>query len=274
MRNTRYEISTVGLDPALQAIGADPDGSGYQMGIHVPTAPSTTTSGRYLFMLAKARFGANVKARLVGIRQLATIITQVSSGGEVPCIYPLELEIKSPFWHFTDGNISWHLRRVPLGKRQYANASNAEGQQVNDAQTPALIYSSMGPPYVAPKVPGTPLIGALGTFYHLGWSWREDHAYDSLDWEFQGPCDIALYCSVKQTNPETRCPLILPGSLPAGFTGLPDEDAFVVNFSNSIYGRVAGSLVFEENRPYPYPDEENPLVNRPRIRGPKWERGK
>jgi hypothetical protein len=257
-RGTRSELSSVGFDTSLQGVGGDPDGTGYAVGIRVPSPVSATTANRYLFMLARIRLGAFRKAHLVGIRQMATIGTLVSNGGSPAANYPLEMEIQSPFWKFTDGNISWHLRRIPLGFQQQANVFNGEGQSFLDSRTPSLLYLNApgeAGGYAAPKVPGVPLIGQLGTFYDLRWNWRDDHAFASVDTEIEGPCDIALFASVKQTNPETRTALVLPDSLPAGSYSVPNEDAFVVNFPSAIYWRIAGALIFQEEEFYNEPKE-------------------
>jgi hypothetical protein len=123
-----------------------------------------------------------------------------------------------------------------------------------DAQTPALIYSTSPAEvggYAPPgKVPGVPLIGQLGTFYDLRFGWRDDHAVSSLDTEIEGPCEIALYASIDQTDPGSRTTLVVPGSLPGGPNGLGPEDAFVANFPDAIYWRIAGSLIFEEDQMY------------------------
>jgi len=258
MRGSRYEVSSTGFDTSLQGVGADPDGSGYATGIRVPTLPSPPgLKNRYLFMLARMRLGAFRKARLVGIRQLVTIGTNVSNGGDPPRQYPLELGVNSPFWKFTDGNISWHLRRVPPIARIVPNNFNGEGLSYLDSQTPSLVYSTAPADvggYVPPsKVYGVPLIAQLGTFYDLRFGWRDDHAVFSLDTEIQGPCDIALYASVRQTNPDTRATLVLPDGLTPATAGISKEDEFVANFPNAQYWRVAGSLVFQEEEFYGEP---------------------
>jgi hypothetical protein len=249
LRGSKTEISSVGFDTSLQGVGADPSGSGYNVGIRVPSTTLDGIQNRYMFMLAKIKVGAFKKVRLTGIRQLVTIGLMVPNGGTN---YPLEFEVSSPFWRFTDGNISWHLRRVPEGYQSTANTFNREGLQFMDAQTPALLYSNAPTEaggYAPPsKVPGVPLIGQFGCFYDLRFGWRNDQAATSLDTEIQGPCEIALYASVDQTDPGSRTTLVIPGSLPGGFNGLGPEDAFVANFPLAQYWRIAGSLIFEEDQ--------------------------
>jgi len=259
-RGTSHEISTVGFDQNLQTIGSDPYGSAYFVGISVPTTV-LPKNGRYLFMLALSRIGANEKARLVGIRQLVTIVANIPNGvGAAQTIYPLELQVFSPFWHFTDANISWHLKKVAPLKRNTNNAFNAEGLQFQYAQTPALLFQKAPAEaggYVAPYggiPPGNNLLADLSNFHDLRFPWQSSQTWSELDTEFEGPCDIALFASVKQTDPATR------PTLPVGLTDnqqrtMPEEDRFVYNFPQTIYGRIAGSLVFERNNQYPDPQQ-------------------
>jgi hypothetical protein len=258
MRGSRYEVLTTGFDSSRQGVGSDPDQSGYNVGLRVPSV-ATSPTNRYTMALAQARFGGNRKARLVGMRQLVTIGQFVANDAQ-GSKYPLELQVTAPWWSFTDGNISWHLRRIPIPTYQTANTGNTEGKQFLYSRTPALLFSTAGladgTGYVPPfggKIPGVPLVAELGTFRDLRTQWSSDNAWYDLDIEIEGPCDIILFASVKQTDPATRGTLVLPESLPAGTTHLPSEDAFVVNFPQSIYWRVAGSLVFEEEQYVPEP---------------------
>jgi hypothetical protein len=249
-RGTRYEVSTVGFDPSRQNVGADPDLSGYNVGVRVPGVP-LSDNRRYTFLLAGARFGGNRKFRLVGMRQLVTI-GQFVENLAMGCEYPLELGVTSPQWSFVDGNISWHIMRVPIPEMNTAHPENAEGLQFLYSRTPALLFNTTPADvggYTAPyggKIPGMPLTAELGTIRDLRTLWTSDFAWGSLDVEVEGPCDIMLFASVKQTNPSTRCTLVLPGVLPAGTQSLPPEDAFLVNFPGAMYWRIAGSLIFED----------------------------
>ena len=255
LRGSKTEVSSVGFDTSLQGVGSDPNGSGYNVGIRVPSATLDGIQNRYMFMLAKVKVNAFEKVRLTGIRQLVTIGLLVPNGsGSTATNYPLEFNVTSPFWRFTDGNISWHLRRVPPGFQSTANIYNAEGLQFMDSQTPSLLYSNSPTEaggYAPPgRIPGVPLLGQFGTFYDLRFGWRNDQAATSLDTEIEGPCEIALYASIDQTDPSTRATLVVPGSLPGGFNGLGPEDAFVANFPLAQYWRIAGSLIFEEDQMY------------------------
>lgn len=253
---TSHEITTSGFDKNLQGVGGDPYGSSYQLGIQIPVAPPAS-GNRFLFMLCLSRIGANEKARLVGMRQLATIRALISGEGtgDNATLYPLEIEVTSPFWHFTDANISWHLKKVAPLKRNTNNVFNSEGMQFLYAQTPALIYQRAPTDaggYLAPYggiPPGNNVIADLSNFHDLRFPWTSQQALGGLNIEFEGPCDIALFASVKQSNPQTRA------KLPTGLNPLflPDEDRFVYNFATAVYGRIAGSLIFERQNQYPEP---------------------
>lgn len=249
MRGTRYEITTVGFDENLQLVGSDPYKSAWSTGLVIPT---TALKGkRYLFNLASARFAAGQKGRLVGIRQMLTMASVVSSGGEVPCNYLLEKEIKSPFWRFVDGNVSWHLRFVAPLPTSPNHISNTASLQFRYSQTPALLFEDIitagyVPPYGGQPI-GNILVNDLATFHDLRFPWRDSQVWGELDVEFEGPGDVVLFASVLQTDPAKRCPLILTGVAGNGTlaASVPEEDAFVVNFPAAVYHRIAGSLVFE-----------------------------
>jgi len=178
--------------------------------------------------------------------------------------YPLEREVTTPFWKFVDGNISWHLRRIgPLYQNTTATTKNSESMQFLYGQTPALLFQNLPsdfggyvPPYGG-QPPGNALIPDLATFHDIRFPWWSNQAWHGLDIEIEGPCDIALFASVLQTNPLTRTPLVIPPGVP--LRTLQPEDAFIATPANpadprqqigpapnAVYARVAGSLIFEE----------------------------
>jgi hypothetical protein len=259
-RTQRYEISTTGFDPDLD--GIDPSNGGMNVGLRVP---AVGPGSPFMFMLARARFGANESFRIVGLRQLVTIGAYVGNnlGTNSGCNYPLEMEVGSSFWHFNDvPPPSWHLRRVPgpNNEAKIPNANNKVNYQFRDSQTPAVIFESgaADATYVAPnggQVPGNAMTPDYANFNGIRFPWRTPESSVSLDIEGQGPCDIALYCLLQQTNPSNRCPLNLPASFVAGSNFLPYEDAFVATFSSSVYFRLAGSIIFESENYYQSPQE-------------------
>lgn len=270
MRGSRFELATQGFDPALQLVGSDPFGAGNALGLRIPPLPSSKTS-RFLLMLAAVRIAAKRRIRLVGIRQYVSIGALVENTDPDIGSYPLELQVENPNWHFTDGNISWSLMRVPptalttLGLIGPAGvvSINGDNKAFRYSLSPAILFETGVQnakndftSYTPPPMMGQPLCGDLGNFHDLRWPWRNaESQHQAMDIEIQGPCDIALYASVKQTDPGTRSTLLLPGSLPAGTNSLPNEDAFVVNFPTAQYWRVAGSLVFEEEQFFEEPKQ-------------------
>jgi hypothetical protein len=267
MRGTRYEISTSGLDPALQGVWSDPFGGVYGVGLRVAqTLPTVRTyKNRLLYMLAFARFGAHRKVRLVGVRQLLTIAALLPTGeGSQP--YILEKQVTSPTWHFTDATWSWHVMRVPPGRNPKSHPSNADGVAFQYATAPALLFQTdpneagYKPPWAGRPI-GTPVTPVLGNLHDIRFPWVDDRAPRSLDVEIEGPCDIVMFASGQQTNPDTRplVPAAPGGGFPYGTTCLPEMDAFVGNYDlasiPTTYWRVAGSLIFEEENMIPRPRE-------------------
>jgi hypothetical protein len=243
MRGRRFEVSTYGFDADLQLLSSDPYGGAASLGLAVPATLPTDPAQRYLFLLAQAEFGPNVKGRVVGLRQYLEIGTYVDNQGG--CSYPLSLEVTSPRWRFIDGNVSWHLTRVDPTLYRNEHPNDAEGLQFADSTTPALIFQVPPADYHGPnggRPYGTAVDPQLSCFYDLRYPWNNDDA-QYLDDEFEGPCRIAFWASVLQTDPNARCTLALPGNVTTLM--IPPEDAFVVNFPNSVYTRVAGSIIFE-----------------------------
>jgi hypothetical protein len=262
-RGTRFEVSTNTRDSSLQLVFADPYASLTQLGIAIPAAVPNfypTTQGatpqpwanRYLILLASQGFTYGQVARLVGMRQRVLIGTTVGGGeGHPDAIYPTYIAQTTPEWHFSDANISWHLRRVPLEKRNVSNANNAAEQQFRQAQNPAVLFENppgVGAGYApafAGQPPGNVLSPEFGTFHDLRFPWATDQAWRSVDMEFEGPCRIEFYASVQQTDPDTRPNINDTGITAAQLLTLPPEEQYVAAFEDAIYTRIAGSLIFE-----------------------------
>lgn len=252
-RRTRsqFEIASVGLDPALQIIGADPKLSAYSYGLEVPEAPTTNPLRRYLFCLSWLRVGAREKLRVMGLRQFVKIGLIADAVGEDSNGYPLDLEVTSPTWHFSDANISWHLRKIPVGDgKKIWHADNADGQAYLYSNGPALLF--VDPPsadtgYKPPTVPGETFVFDLGTFHELRWGMRRDEAWMSFGKDgvlVEGACDIGLYAAVTQTDADTRPRIALPEGVTAD--ALPPEERFVKNFPDARYTRIGGSILLAE----------------------------
>lgn len=251
--STRFEVGAVGRDPYLQLVGADPFGtplSPYTTGIQIPTA--TAAPGRYLFALCGRTFQQGQRARLVGIRQGIELLGTVAVEGGI--LFPYTLEQVSPWWRFLDGNISWHITRIgyPNRYKPLNGPADSDGFIFRYSLAPALLYETpvLGAGYVPPnggRPVGDPLRGDLGCIHDLRWNWRDDHAWSSLDVEFEGPCDVIFWASVLQTDPATR-------PTQPTFTdveGLGPEDKFLQRVPNAIYNRVYGNMIFEKRSPWP-----------------------
>lgn len=201
-------------------------------------------------LLASRKFTYGESARLVGMRQRVLIGGVISAdGSDASNIY---MPQTTPEWHFSDANISWHLRRVPLEDIYNYNVFNDSELMFRTADTASLLYENAplqtggyAPPNGG-QPPGDVVIPEFGNFHDLRFPWVNDNAWKSLDIEIQGPCAINLYASIQQTNPSTR-PVLPPGLTAAQLALLPPEDQFVYTFApfGIVYTRIAGSLIFE-----------------------------
>lgn len=245
-----YEVATQSFDRDLLGVGSSPylGDAGY-LGIRVPDPPTVDQSHRYLFRLLAISVANNRALSVKGLRQLVTI-GAVPSQRQPGCPgVPVELAVTSPFWHFVDGNVSWHLR--------WENEIQARLHAIDPAQQPGtspslegtdsvLLYAPPFPPYTPPGagIPPGFAVDALGTWHDLRFPWDETHW--GLDIPLRGPGTLVFYASVHQTNPETRCPINPPSS---GLDVLSPEDQFVAAFEaddvDVTYFRVAGALTVE-----------------------------
>jgi hypothetical protein len=121
-----------------------------------------------------------------------------------------------------------------------------------------LLVQSLAPVYVPPNAgipPGSP-VEFLGTWRDMRYLWNQT-SWD-LHIPLRGPGRLTMYCSVHQTDPDTRCPIFVPAT---GIVGLSPEDQFVSVYEaeelDVNYGYVAGSIVLDM-----FPDDE----------GEKWPR--
>src|ERR1700687_1101782 len=280
MLDLRSEIITTGIDEQLQLVGSDPYAHIENVGLRVPFGPTATVGkvaplderacpefpgpllNRYLFMLCA--FNVNYKqcARLRGWRELVTIGTKQTSDAGSPRV--VEQEVLSPFWKFADGNVSFHLmdmgppggQGLPLTLRGPIDLNNFKFRW---ASSPALLYDTgtVMPAadlfyvdlttYVAPhqgKPYGAPLIPGMSVMYDLRTPWRSGGLpWHAIDIPITGPRTVALFASVRQTNPATRVALTLP--LPIYPEALSPEEQFLLNFPNAIYWRVGGGLIVD-----------------------------
>jgi hypothetical protein len=261
----RYELVTAGPNLEFAFIGSDPYNTNVYTGLVVPPTPSNAIGGaRYLFMLARESFNSgeqssdNLGVRLVGIRQYAELIARIPAGepplaseGGPPqgSTVVFRKEIKSPLWHPPDGDISWHVMVVNKVQRDTRNPANADGFIFQDALSPALLYQTTAP-YSPPnggRPWGTPLAASLGNIHELRYNWRADNSEYVLDLPVPVPCDVILFASVRQNDPELN-PALADPTPTQQFLALSDEDKFLVAYSRfAQYGTIAGALVFDHN---------------------------
>jgi hypothetical protein len=250
LRAGRWEVTTAGLDPNLQLIGGDPWGAPDFTGLIVPTAStlSITPVGkpqyqfRYLFMAARAQFHNGEKARLVGLRLYASLFGQNASG------QLFERQIENPMWRFPDGNISVHIMQNPKLNRIRRNPLNADSLMYLDSYSPALLYQTLAP--YAPPNGGrpwgkTPVHSDLGNIHDLRYPWRDSQIEHELDIPIPMPSDIVAYVSVGQHDTQEFPAPVLTAEQ---FAAAGEEDQFWSAYENVRYGRIAVSLVFEEDR--------------------------
>jgi hypothetical protein len=268
----RYELSTVGADEANQGLTTDPFLPSTQnptaLGLRVPPVLMGITGvaqPRYLFLLA-TRTLSRGKTIVRGIRQGLTIGANIapSGSGRAP-LYAEEFLVTSPFWHFVDGNVSWHLVREPA-ERQAATIPRTNGPSwaymVSDG--PAMLYKTFtntnvdpttGAPYyydvgMSAYAPPNPRswqpIGNLGNMKDMRSPWNAPTNAIAMDEEVTGTCRISLYASILQSNPATRIVGTLPAAADVYPGGITPESAFLATFPNAIYWRVFGGILFED----------------------------
>jgi hypothetical protein len=252
-RGSRFEVSTVGRDPALALIKGNPYGTVTGPGLIIPSVPAATNipTNRYLFLLSMWQFNDGDIGRLVGIRQYLTLGALVpnSAGEDSPYDYIVEQPVVTPSWHLSDATVSWHLRRLSKQPNYTSSPFNGPNYCFRQSLSPALLFEndfSEASGYVPPfggAPPGNILVPDLGAFQDLRFPWQSDQAWDRLDVEIEGPCMVGLFASVQQSTPASRPTLVLPTPYVPG--GLPPEEIFLQNFPQAVYRRIAGSLIFE-----------------------------
>lgn len=264
----RQEIVTAGPNPEFGFIGSDPYGTNAATGLVVPSTPTSHLGGRYLMILARARFGSGeVGARLVGIRQYAELVARIPvgtapltsaspppgspAGGTVT----FRREIKSPLWHPPDGDISMHVMITNRVVRDTRNPLNTDGLIYQDSLSPALLYQTFaGTPFVPTTYTppnggrpwGVPMAASLGNIHELRYRSRTDQSERTLDIPIPVPCDVILFASVRQNDPTTNPIFVDDGCLQ--FSALSEEDQFLVAYAPfAQYGSIYGALTFDEN---------------------------
>jgi hypothetical protein len=276
----RVEVSTSGIDEALQGVTSDPIGlalpqtTGLRIPPVLPTYTTPLAAPRYRFCLA-TRTIASGATRLRGVRQFVTL--GVDTNGGTPPERPIELAVSTPNFHFVDGNISWSLVTESVGRRVVTTPpTNAPGWAFLETDGSAMLYNTFtntnvdpftGAPiyynvgltaYTPPSTSATWLaVAGYGNMHDLRFPWYGTQ-WGSIDEIIYGTTRISLYASVLQTNPATRTPLTVPS--PWRNPGGTPEEAFIADFTNGskgpIYWRIAGSLIFEDDIEAPETDAQ------------------
>jgi len=248
----RIVVSTQQVDPGVQAIGSSPfAGDLCYTGIVLPQDPTPDQFHRYLCRLCGVRLGSGARGIIRSFRQMLTIASHIDSATEGLTI-PLELDVTSPTWHFVDGNVSWHLRKVnpivpeisprmffdvppftqPFSAAQYGTSACILAR---DATAGAYIPLNRGYPY------GDGVAG-LGNIHDIRMPWSQSAIGSDLGIEVVGPCELVMFASVFQTDPERRPPA--PVEVP-DYASLRPEDRFILEFPNARYHRIAAEMVID-----------------------------
>lgn len=238
------ELVSASFDSDYAAIGSSAyPGDVAGTGVVVPAAPTADEHGRYLFRLCGICIpnGASIVVR--GVRLAVRLVAPVPQDGAPN--FPLYFDQVSPFWHFVDGNVSFHLKQH----------SNVFARVFDPAQLPgtsptfkgldtARLYTLGAAVPVNGTPPGVDVEG-LGTIRDPG-----RFPWTNTDWEIAvpvgGPGLVVLYASVFQTNPATR--RAIPNV--ANPAALLPEDQFILATKQSTseiarYSHVAGAVTVE-----------------------------
>jgi len=251
--------SSASYDPDCAGVGATHYNDATASRVFIPPAPTLGREPRYLFRLAAISCETGNAIRLRGMRLaigLGCMI--VSNDPEDPGMVALNMDQKSPFWRFPDANVCFGLRAIygPAVGRLPASRLISPGEGIDYAsgtESVRLVASNGAiiPANKAPAAgffPGKP-IGSLGLFRDLRFPWSSQGGLNDFDIELSGPVIVALYASVRQTDPTTR--QSLARLLPNGFVPPLPEDQFVVNVERAqglppvIYRYVSGSIIAE-----------------------------
>ena len=249
----------------------------------LPTASvsGNPLQNRYLFNLASIAVPIGGHAHLRGWRMLVTLGVNTGSAGS-PRIVEQEVTTPfwrfpdgNISWHLMNlGPPAANGSYGGFGPAGSAVVSGGNtiytGNQATGAPTPipsayyrfaptsAFLYESVTIPtsdpfyidlvnYTAPfqgRPLGVPLIhGGVGSMLdkRIDWGYGAD-VWDRLDITVR-PTTIALFASVRQSNPATRIAVTPPGLLYPN--GLSVEEQFLLNYPNAIYWSVAASLTVD-----------------------------
>jgi len=210
-------------------------------GIVLPANPTVSQDSRYLCRLCAIELTEEEVAVVRSIHQLVTIGAYWEIEEDQ---YPLEIPVTDPTWCFVDGNISWHFRRVRPGtapsRDRYSDVAFAPPYASDrNGQTTAILARDPTLGGYIPLNSGQPYgdaIQSLGTFRDLRFPWSQRN--ENLDVSVEGLCQVVLYASVRQTDPDTR----VQPPVAADGTYLRNEDRFVMAHETARYWRVGARM--------------------------------
>lgn len=242
-KKTVVVSSTVQYDPAMAAVGSTPFiGDLSATGIVLPEAATEGQDSRYLCRLCSLWINENEFVVIRQVHQLLTIGAQIDVGDqEDPTVYYIEVPVTDPTWCFQDGNVSWHIRRMAVKRtrsERYVDAVFTPPYASDREGATAAIIARRPIPYI-PLNAGIPYgdpVGGLGTFRDMRFPWNQYAG--SLNQEVMGPCQLTMFASVYQTNPDTR---VQPPVDEDG-TYMRQEDRFVINHPTARYWRVGARM--------------------------------
>jgi len=263
-RKRHIEIATTGIDELLQTFGGDPYLGVSNFGLRVPFLATSDPAERYLFNLASFTLAEGQSVRIVGYRMFWSLGVRLGAPGAQPRF--VEQPVYQPGFHLPDGNVSFHMHRIGQGEVPKLNSGPIQPPLRNFSflmsDGPALLYqaSDVGGTFYVNLTTYTPpnlgkpwgaiLQNNLGTFYDMKTQWREHGAWHAMDVPVDGPCTVAFFASVRQTDPVTRVALTPPAPFFPG--GLSAEEQFLLNFpfvadqsTGAIIWRVGGAFIVE-----------------------------
>lgn len=236
-------VSTVGYDPDKAGVGGSPMlGDVFSSALWIPQFrpildhPIPGNPWWFLFRLCAYAVGAGERVRVVGCRQLLTIAQEQTIGaGAGAYRYVTEREVISPDWRLPDSAVSWHLRKVisapdlqdAAPDLPLVHPSLSRSMVGTDSAMLIDQYNPATRSYIPPNGGEAPGIGLsdYGTFYNLQFA-EKMHFLDDAGLVVDGPCVVAMYAAVLQSDPLTR-PFLPVASQPANRGGVRPEDQFV-----------------------------------------------
>ena len=244
---TINEYSSYGPNSLLAGVGADPWGGTSQSFMSVPPLAITLPGRRYMFRLAAVAIGHRQEAYLDGFRQ-GLQIGYVQPGPIANETSLVQIEVRTPWWHFPDANVSWHLtfQHGASCVQPTSLVGMPPGMSADVTAIEPALLAAFPPPTAAAYTPpgrgippGQP-IGSLGNFWDLRIPFASPSVPRSLGLRVVGPGVISMFATIRQTDP-TR-----PGrAAPPAIAGLylPAEEQFLIDYPNAIYTGIAGSLL-------------------------------